>query len=183
MLRHHDLTEVHANGYRELHEVKATLSTGKRSKASKQRRAAEAALAAAAGQAPLGGSDAHITRSRVQLRTHVRDLSGILVVAQRDGHVATRVADRLVGVLHFPAITASGADLGDVWDTYQARRTNMSGRIMPGAVNVLRNRMTFTAGTSQGRRRSGGDAAERSWDHSGNGRPRCPRPGHGRALA
>ena len=144
VLRHHDLTEVHATGYRELHEVKATLTRSSQSKAAKQRRAAEAALAAAAGQAPLESSGAHISRSQVQLRTHVRDLSGILGVAQRDGHVVTRLGDRIVGGVYFPTLAASGADLREVWDIYQDKRAAASHRWIPGASSVLQNRMTFT---------------------------------------
>lgn len=143
VLRHHDLTEVHADGYRELHEVKRTESSRARSDASKQRRALEAALAAAAGSAPLASSAAHITRSAVQLRTHVRELSGVLTVARRDGSAVTRIGDRVVGILHFPTIAASGADVRELWDRYQARRAEARQRLMPTAIHVLENKMTF----------------------------------------
>jgi hypothetical protein len=144
VLRHHDLTEVHANGYRELHEVKATVTRSSIRAASKQRRALEAAFGAAAGRLPLESSGAHISRSHVQLRTHIRELSAVLTVAQRHGYVSSRVGDRIVGAVHFPTIAASGEDLRDVWDAYQARRAAASYRWMPGASNVLQNRMTFT---------------------------------------
>jgi hypothetical protein len=143
VLRHHDLTEVHADGYRELHEVKTTQNRRTSRAAAKQRRAAEAALAAAAGTAPLEPTGAHITRSPVQLRTHIRELSGVLDVASRDGHVATRVGDRAVSALHFPTVAASGADFAKVWESYQARRAEVRGRLMPTAMNVLQGQLTF----------------------------------------
>lgn len=143
VLRHHDLTEVHANGYRELHEVKATQNRRTSKAAATQRRAAEAALAAAAGTAPLEPTGAHITRSPVQLRTHIRELSGVLDVAARDGHVSTRVGDRAVSALHLPKVAASGAEFREVWESYQARRAETRRRLMPTAMNVLQGQLTF----------------------------------------
>lgn len=142
VLRHHDLTEVHASGFRELHEVKATLSNRARSDSSKQRRALEAALEAAVGDGPLRSS-AYITRGAVQLRTHVRDLSGVLAVAQRDGLVVTRIADRMVSVLHLPTIARLGSEPSATWDRYQDRRHDARQQFMPTAINLLTNKMTF----------------------------------------
>lgn len=144
VLRHHDLTEVHANGYRELREIKANPTKSALAKMAKQRRQAEAALAAATGAAPLGEGGPRLVRSDLQLRTHVRELSGVMTVAQRNGHVVTRLHDRVVATTYFPTITASGADMRDVLDAYRARRDAALARHLPDAVTRLHARIGFT---------------------------------------
>jgi len=147
VLRHHDFTEVDANGYRVLREVKANPTTGNaRAKLSKQRRQAEVALAAAAGTAPLGDGGTRLVRSGQQLRTHVRDLSGVMTVARRDGYVVTRVHDRIVGVLYLPTIAAAEADrdLRDVYDAYCGRLNATLDRCLPSTVPRLHARIGFT---------------------------------------
>lgn len=146
VLRHHDLTEVHADGYRELREIKTRPTKSARAKLSKQRRRAEAALAAAAGTAPLGSRGSHLVRSDRQLRTHVRDLSGVMTVAQRDGYVVTRVHDRVVGMLYFPTIAGleSRQDQQEAFDAYRARLDATLNRLLTGTIPRLHAWIGFT---------------------------------------
>jgi len=144
VLRHHDLTEVHADGYRELREIKTRLTPSAVAKASKQRRQAEAALAAATGTASLGNDGPRLLRSDSQLRTHVRELSSVMVVAQRDGYVVTRVHDRLVGMLYFPTLAAPAYDPEELYGRYRARMDAALDRHLPAAATRLHARIGFT---------------------------------------
>lgn len=144
VLRHHDLTEVHANGYRELREVKTRLTKSTLAKASKQRRQAQAALAAASGDTPLGATGPRLIRSDRQLRTHIRDVSRVMSLAERQGYAVARVHDRVVGIVHFPAIAASGRDPQELLTAYHMRRDAVITRRLPNTINMLHARIGFT---------------------------------------
>jgi hypothetical protein len=129
VLRHTDLTELHADGYRELHEVKASSTRGSVSKASKQRHAATAALNAAAGTQDLNLSDVRIARVSTQLRTHVRRLEDVLALATANGHVVARVSDRVVGAWCHPSVVRSGLDADDMLRKFTVEVEKMARRV------------------------------------------------------
>lgn len=133
VLRHTDLTELHADGFRELHEVKAAATASATAKAKKQRIAAQAALNAAEGLEDLRLSDARVTRFGTQLRSHVRELESVLATAMRKGHVATRVGDRVVGAFYFPGTAGSDAGFAHAWGAFRIDVEKTSARVMPMA--------------------------------------------------
>lgn len=110
VIRHVDLTEVHPNGYRELHEVKAN----KGSSSTRQLREAQAALDAATGHKPLPrtpNAEVYLRRSTAAMRTTVRDLPNKIAIAERDGLYLGYHADRVITILEANRTVLSGADL------------------------------------------------------------------------
>jgi hypothetical protein len=97
-LRIVDLTELQANGFCMLREVK----TNPKASASRQIRLAETALASIDGSNPLPGRDPDLEpflwRSSAQLRTHVRELQPMIDQASARGFWVGRTGDRVVGV-------------------------------------------------------------------------------------
>lgn len=143
VLRHTDLTELHPSGYRELQEVKASATKSSSAKASKQRRAAEAALDAAAGLHDLNLSNVRIVRLDTQLRTHIRGLESVLATAMMKGYVVTRVADRLIGALYFPTIAKSGADFVETYGQFKRDVEKTAQRMMPTSMHRLQGYVTL----------------------------------------
>jgi hypothetical protein len=121
-LRIVDLTEVQADGFRMLHEVKAN----PKASTSRQIRLAEAALASIDGSNPLPGRNPELQpflwRSSAQLRTHVRELQPLIDQASARGFWVGRTGDRVVGIANLLVAAQNGRDPAEQWADYVESR-------------------------------------------------------------
>lgn len=137
-LRIVDITEVQANGYRMLREIKAN----PKASASRQIRLAEAALAAIDGSNPLPGPDPDLEpflwRSSAQLRTHVRQLRPLIDQASDHGFWVGRTGDRVVGVANLLAAAQNGRYPAEQWAEYEDSRDQALGKHLPVSLHRMK---------------------------------------------
>jgi len=138
VLRIADCTEVRADGFRMLQEVKAS----PRARVSKQVKRAEAALAAIDGTCALPAADQEVEiwlwRSHSQMKTHIRELRPLIDQAGTNGFWVGRVGGRVAGGVNLLIAAQSGEDPAAQLADYQSRLNEAIGRHLFGATRHMR---------------------------------------------
>jgi hypothetical protein len=138
VLRIVDITEVQANGFRLLQEVKSKPGTSIK----RQIRMAEAALAAVDGREPLPSRGTvpqpFLWRSSAQLRTHVRQLRPLVDEACARGFWVGRTADRVVGVVNLLVAARNGRSPSEQWAEYEDYRESALDKHLPPSLHRMK---------------------------------------------
>jgi hypothetical protein len=138
VLRIVDITEVRADGFRMLREIKANPDAS----VGRQIRLAQEALAATDGSSPLPGSgpetEPFLWRSSAQLRTHIRSLPPLIDQASAHGFWIGRTGDRVAGIVNLLVAAQNGRAPAQQWAEYQGNLEDALRRHLPDSLHRMK---------------------------------------------
>jgi hypothetical protein len=138
VLRIVDVTEVRADGFRMLREIKANPDAS----IGRQIRLAQAALAAIDGSSPLPGTgpetEPFLWRSSAQLCTHVRRLGPLIDQASAYGFWIGRTGDRVAGIVNLLVAAQNGRAPAEQWAEYQENLDETLRKHLPASLHRMK---------------------------------------------